>query len=437
MFERTTPIRDPVTVHVDGRAVEAERGEPLAVALLAAGETTLARSPKLHRPRGPSCLRGECDGCLARVDGVPNVMTCLRDVRGGDEVVGQNVLGTRRVDLMRVTDWFFPNGIDHHHLMAGIPGVQDVMQTFARQMAGIGRLPDAAAPPARAARLACDVLIVGSGLAGLSCAAALVRGGRTVHVVDDAPAPGGSAVYAGADAASPVAAELGAIPEGRVALRTTCAGFYDGEALLVGRAGAQLARARAVVVASGAHDGVLIVPGNDLPGVMSARALCALAARGVVPTGGVLIVGRGAWSERAARALGPRVLRVVDEQDVIAISGRGRAKGVRLADHTRLDVGLVAVAIPGAPSFELAEQLGAHTRLGAGGYAVVTDERGRAAERLWAVGECAGLPFDPAALIDAGRRAAADILAQPSTTSSKSESPPTTKTNPKRPSSEK
>ena len=51
MFRRTRELRDPVTVHLDGSPVTAERGEPLAVALLADDKTILARSPKLHRPR--------------------------------------------------------------------------------------------------------------------------------------------------------------------------------------------------------------------------------------------------------------------------------------------------------------------------------------------------------------------------------------------------
>ena len=76
-----------ITIYLDDAPVTAERGEPLAVALLGAGKITLARSPKLHRPRAPSCLRGACDGCLARVDGVPNVMTCLRAARGGEMIV--------------------------------------------------------------------------------------------------------------------------------------------------------------------------------------------------------------------------------------------------------------------------------------------------------------------------------------------------------------
>ena len=63
MFKRARPLADPVTVYLDGAPIEAERGEPLAVSLLASDRTTLARSAKLHRPRGPSCLRGGCDGC--------------------------------------------------------------------------------------------------------------------------------------------------------------------------------------------------------------------------------------------------------------------------------------------------------------------------------------------------------------------------------------
>src|SRR5262245_66085637 len=114
MFTRARALRDPVPGFLDGEPVPAERGEPIAVALLAADKTILARSPKLHRPRGPTCLRGACDGCLARVDGEPNVMTCFRPAQGGERVESQNVVGSRRADLLRVTDWFFAKGLGHH-----------------------------------------------------------------------------------------------------------------------------------------------------------------------------------------------------------------------------------------------------------------------------------------------------------------------------------
>src|SRR5678815_669997 len=105
---RLSAPREPVELFDDGESFLAERGESLAAALMAADRLPLARSPKLHRPRGPYCLRGGCDGCLARVDGVPNVMTCLRAARGGERIETQNVVGSRTADLLRVTAWFFP-----------------------------------------------------------------------------------------------------------------------------------------------------------------------------------------------------------------------------------------------------------------------------------------------------------------------------------------
>src|ERR1700709_176322 len=105
MFKgRRGPIVDPVTLTLDGATLTAARGEPIALTLLAADKTIVARSPKLHRPRAPSCFRGGCDGCLARVDGAPNVMACLTPVRGGERVESQNVIGSRKADLLRVTD---------------------------------------------------------------------------------------------------------------------------------------------------------------------------------------------------------------------------------------------------------------------------------------------------------------------------------------------
>src|SRR5262252_5366272 len=171
MFGRSRALRDPVTISLDGEELPAERGEPLAIALLACDKTILARSPKLHRPRGPSCLRGGCDGCLARVSGVPNVMTCLVPARGDERIDAQNVVGSRKADLLRVTDWFFPHGIDHHHLMAGVPGIGDVMQSFARKLAGLGRLPSEVAPERAARCIDVDALVIGGGLAGIVVAA--------------------------------------------------------------------------------------------------------------------------------------------------------------------------------------------------------------------------------------------------------------------------
>src|SRR5690349_3070228 len=138
---RRAPPREPVTLHFDGRAVTAERGEPLAVSLVAGGHLSLARSPKFHRPRGPSCLRAACDGGLARVDGLPNVLTCRVPAAEGMLIERQNLVGAGETDLLRAADWFFPDGMNHHEFLAGaarVPGVQRALQALARRVAGLG-----------------------------------------------------------------------------------------------------------------------------------------------------------------------------------------------------------------------------------------------------------------------------------------------------------
>lgn len=412
MFKRVRPLVDAVTVYLDDAAFEAERGEPLAIALLAADRTTLARSPKLHRPRGASCLRGACDGCLARVDGVPNVRTCLCATRGGEHAETQNVLGSRRADLLQVTDWFFPDGIDHHHFMAGVPGAQGLMVRFARQLAGLGRLPTETVASKPAKRLDVSVLVVGGGPAGIAAASTLASAGRDVLLVDDGVGLGGSLLALREQARA--LREAYPLGSARVLGGATVAGIYDGDALVVTEDGALVVRAAQVIVASGAHDGMLAVPNNDLPGVFPARALCRLGAHGVVPDGPTALVGEGFWADAVESALGTEHVMRVRPEDLVGIKGTSEVSAVvvKTAEgETTSRVAVVAIAAPGAPAFEIAAQAGAETRFEpTSGYVVRRDERGRAAPSLWVAGECAGLPFEPEAMALDGARVAASLL---------------------------
>jgi NADPH-dependent 2,4-dienoyl-CoA reductase/sulfur reductase-like enzyme len=413
MFRRTRALRDPVTFTLDGETIAAERGEPIAVALLGDDKTILARSPKLHRPRGPSCLRGGCDGCLARVDGVPNVMTCLRPAQGGEVIVSQNVIGSRKADLMRVTDWFFAQGIDHHHLMAGVPGLSDVMQTFARKVAGLGRLPTAVEAVKPARRIEVDVAIVGAGLAGIVIASRLVAAGKSVILVDDGLTIGGSLL------ASPklLAETLAAYPTDGVEIHTgsVAAGYFFGDLLVAAPEGAIVVRPRATVFATGVHDGVLSIPNNDLPGIFSARALARVVHAGVLPDGPVAIVGEGFWADEVAAALEAHATLRFTAAEVIAAHGTAGVKTLEVRDGKgtrKAEVGAVALALRGAPAFELAEQAGAATRFDPeSGYAVVTGPSGRIAETLWAAGECTGKAFDPGMIRAEAKAVAASVLA--------------------------
>ena len=160
-----------VTVEHDGVGVTALEGEALALALAAAGRITLARSPKYHRPRGPMCMRGACDGCLVRVDDTPGVMACQTPCRPGMKITSQNAFPTAGFDVFRLTDWFFPKHLDHHHLMVQFGGALNrTMQSFARQMAGLGTLPEAPGEVVPHSERSVDVLVVGAGSSGTAAA---------------------------------------------------------------------------------------------------------------------------------------------------------------------------------------------------------------------------------------------------------------------------
>ena len=88
--------------------MRAFEGEPVAVALFAGGMTTLARSTKFHRPRGAFCFEGHCASCFLRVDGRPNIRSCMTPARPGLRCERQNFLLGPEIDLLAAADWMFP-----------------------------------------------------------------------------------------------------------------------------------------------------------------------------------------------------------------------------------------------------------------------------------------------------------------------------------------
>ncbi|MEO0543075.1 MAG: (2Fe-2S)-binding protein [Pseudomonadota bacterium] len=80
---------DVVAVHVDGVEVKAQRGETVA-ALLLRQETNWSRlTPISGQKRAPYCMMGVCFECLATIDGVPSLQTCLTGVEDGMRVERQ------------------------------------------------------------------------------------------------------------------------------------------------------------------------------------------------------------------------------------------------------------------------------------------------------------------------------------------------------------
>ena len=422
---RLRALRDPVTITLDGEEILAERGEPVAASLIAAGKMMIARSPKFHRPRGPACMRAACDGCLARVDETPNVMTCMVAAQEGTAVVSQNRLGPRDLDLLRMTDWFFPDGMNHHELFAGVPGVQNVMQAFARRVAGLGRLPVEVEGTHAARRRLSDVVVVGAGAAGMAIASRIAAAGRAVEVIDDRLTPGGSVTALGAPERAAFD-EMRALFTDHIAAKriqlhvnTVAGGLYGRDLLVVGPEGAEVIEARALVFACGAHDGALPFEGNDVPGVMSARAAGWLLGRGVVVGKKIVVVESagggpfGASFATAMKASGVKADVTVVRGEPVSVRGASRVKAVVVCDAAGIVQKLAADALlidaPRSPAYELAEQAGATLAHEAHGFVVKTDA-GRIGEGVYALGEMTGTPLDARAIEADAARLATTLL---------------------------
>jgi sarcosine oxidase subunit alpha len=428
---RLGALREPVTITLDGEEIVAERGEPVAAALIAAGKMMIARSPKFHRPRGPACMRAACDGCLARVDETPNIMTCMVGAEEGTAVVSQNRLGPRDLDLLRMTDWFFPDGMNHHELFAGVPGVQNVMQAFARRVAGLGRMPVEVEEPHAARRRVADVVVVGAGAAGMAIASRMAAAGRAVEVIDDQLAPGGSVTALGAtereafDAMRVLFTDHVAAKRIQLCASTVAGGVYGRDLLVVGPAGAEVIEARALVFACGAHDGALAFEGNDVPGVMSARAAGWLLGRGVVVGKKIVIVesacggpfgasfAKALKALKASKASGVHAEVTVVRGEPVSVRGASRVKAVVVRDAAGKEQKLAADALlidaPRSPAYELAEQAGATLAHEPYGFVVSTDA-GRIGDGVYALGEMTGTPLDARAIEADAERLAATLL---------------------------
>ncbi len=74
-----------VRIYVNGQAVFAHAGESVHAALLAAGIRTLRKS-QTGQGRGVLCGMGVCYECLATIDGVPNVRSCMTEVQADMEI---------------------------------------------------------------------------------------------------------------------------------------------------------------------------------------------------------------------------------------------------------------------------------------------------------------------------------------------------------------
>ena len=78
-----------VTFTFDGKEITAFKGEMIAAALMANGVHKFRHTERNNKPRGIYCGIGRCTDCVMIVDGIPNVRTCVTEVKNGMKVETQ------------------------------------------------------------------------------------------------------------------------------------------------------------------------------------------------------------------------------------------------------------------------------------------------------------------------------------------------------------
>jgi sarcosine oxidase subunit alpha len=319
-----------VTMTVDGSEVRAIEGEPIAIALWAENRRVLGRSVKYHRARGAACFSGRCDGCLMRVNGAPSVRTCRAKAAHGTVIETQNVIGSATLDLLEATDLVFAGGMNHHEMFTWSRPVNRIMQEVARRVAGVGTLPDEVLAAPDVKRLACDVCVIGAGVAGRACVGAIADRARVI-VLDEERGTSAIGVFDETDGT-------------RIVLADTSDG-----ALVV--------TPRVIVIAQGRAESTEAFEGNDLPGVISVDAARRLLASGVLPGERPVVVGADVDTLLADLTNAGAKPTRIDRADLVRARGRST---VRLVDTKSGAIACDVLIVRGRASacYELAAQAG-------------------------------------------------------------------------------
>jgi len=300
LIDRATTL----SFRFDGRTLSAHPGDTLASALIANGVKLVGRSFKYHRPRGILSAGPEEANALVELRSdarrEPNTRATVVEVFDGLEASSQNRWPSLAFDMMAAGSIFSPflaAGFYYKTFMWPAAFWEKVYEPLIRRAAGLGRAPEGIDPDHYEKAFAfCDVLVIGSGPAGLMAALSAARSGARVIVCEEDFRLGGRLLAErGSIGNEPalefvrrVEAELRSFPDVRLMTRTTLFGTYDhGTYGALERVNDHVALpppfeprqrawrivAKRCVLAAGALERPLVFGNNDRPGVMLAGAV--------------------------------------------------------------------------------------------------------------------------------------------------------------------
>ena len=285
----------------NGKSYTGYEGDTLASALLSNGIHLVGRSFKYHRPRGFFAAGVDEPNAKLQVQlnghSEPNVNATEIELVEGISATSQNCWPSVNFDIGAINNFlhkFFPAGFYYKTFMWPKSFWYKIYEPFIRKAAGLGVASVAKDRERYEHKFEyCDLLVTGSGPAGLSSAYAAAKSGAKVILAEDKHRLGGSLLMddvsidnlSGKDWADKIISELKEMPNVTVKNRSQVFGYYDHNMLVMfERVGDHLEkkseftprqrlwyiRCKEVILSTGSIERPIVFGNNDTPGVMLA-----------------------------------------------------------------------------------------------------------------------------------------------------------------------